>query len=159
MKEEIVVTVASAGPYANHLHLGQDILPYQHSISCTPDALIDVQPTASMHWRQSLSSIKVRWRQHRHECSVVKTSVICSTLSFVWITTDNGIFCRMVHLNAFQSTEVPQITVVLEKRPLNGCLTQLTVCLLYWDRQMFVLIISFRSTWTGWWKDYVCNAC
>ena len=43
----------------------------------------------------------------------------------------------MVHLNAFQSTEVPQITVVLEKRPLGGCLT---VCLLYCDRHMFVLI-------------------
>jgi len=36
--------MASAGPYASHLNL-------------TPDALPDVQPTASKHWRQTHAHI------------------------------------------------------------------------------------------------------
>jgi len=49
------MAVASAVPYANHLHLAPDRQPRQHRITrffCRPDALSDAQPTASKHWRQ-----------------------------------------------------------------------------------------------------------
>jgi len=43
------VAVASAGPYANHLHLAADRQPRQHLINLfyRPDALPDAQPTVS----------------------------------------------------------------------------------------------------------------
>ena len=45
--------VASAGPYANNLHLALDRQPHQHlithSIFYRPDALPDAQPTVSKH--------------------------------------------------------------------------------------------------------------
>jgi len=50
MKQEIdKVAVASARPYANHLHLDPDRKPRQHLSFNQPDALPDAQPTASKH--------------------------------------------------------------------------------------------------------------
>ena len=42
---------ASAGPYANNLHLAAVILPHQHLVTqfYRPDALPDTQPTVSKH--------------------------------------------------------------------------------------------------------------
>ena len=47
-----VDAVASAGPYANNLHLDPDRKPHQHLITqffYRPDALPDAQPTVSKH--------------------------------------------------------------------------------------------------------------
>ena len=46
------MAVASAGPYANNLHL----TPHPHLINqfLQPDALHDAQPTVSKHWRHML---------------------------------------------------------------------------------------------------------
>jgi len=49
MKQEMMVAVASAGPYANHLHFAPDS---QHLITqffYRQDALPDAQPTVSKH--------------------------------------------------------------------------------------------------------------
>ena len=46
--------VASAGPYANNLHLAPDRQTNQNLITQSlyrPDALPDAQPTVSKHWR------------------------------------------------------------------------------------------------------------
>jgi len=45
--------VASAGPYANNLHLAPDNHASTPPLSFyRPDALPDAQPTESKHWRQ-----------------------------------------------------------------------------------------------------------
>jgi len=44
--------MASAGPYANHMHLAPDRLPYVSTLPLrfySPDALPDAQPTVSKH--------------------------------------------------------------------------------------------------------------
>jgi len=44
------VALASAAPYANHLHLAPDTTPVSHhSVFYRPDALRPAQPTASKH--------------------------------------------------------------------------------------------------------------
>jgi len=64
--------VASAGPYANHLHLAAAYRqPCQHLIAqffCRPDALADAKPTVSKRWRQYI----VRERLVSHWHSVAK---------------------------------------------------------------------------------------
>jgi len=53
------VAVASAGPYANHLHL----TPHNHASTSPvrfyrPDALPAAQHTVSKHWKQCMTTIK-----------------------------------------------------------------------------------------------------
>jgi len=55
-----VVAVASAGPYANHLHLAPDRQPRQHLITPSftgQNALSDTQPTASNHCECHIENI------------------------------------------------------------------------------------------------------
>jgi len=55
MRQEMMgvlgMAVASAGPYANNLHLAPDRRPHQHLINqfYRPDALPGAQPTVSKH--------------------------------------------------------------------------------------------------------------
>jgi len=50
-KQGFGIAVASAGPYANNLHLAPDRQPHQHLITqfYWPDALPGAKPTVSKH--------------------------------------------------------------------------------------------------------------
>jgi len=64
------MAVASAGPYANHLHLVPDTSTTSLSLY-RPDALSDAQPTVSKHCRQS-HSLKTTASLYYNSSNVIK---------------------------------------------------------------------------------------
>jgi len=80
--EDDGLTVASAGPYADHLHL----VPADNHASSTstlnfyrPDAPPDAQPTVSRHWRQDAGT--TIWQQIDHPKNLTHSTFIYNFLS------------------------------------------------------------------------------
>jgi len=159
MKQLIVVTVVSAG-HANHLHLSQYILPCQQSIF-----LHDV----CSYWRpsNSVKALKATCFQYKSQMKTTPSRMFRSqNICHMFDTVIHADLNRLLNIRPCGSSECIPVN---RSATNNGCpgkeaIRWVSDCLSVILGQTDVCThmyhyVSFRCTWTGWWKDCVCNAC